>query len=248
MALHIQAHRGASAELMENTLPAFQRAFEIGVDSVELDIHRTKDGRLVVFHDEAFNPAYSHGFTGKISDLTLAEIQAVDFLDPRRLKAPNSLSREERKIPALEEVLALAANFRAIVDIEIKLTADPKGLAQLLLDTIRKHSRIDKVVVRSFELGPLSEMRKSNKEIQLAYLTESGVDRFHEVVGEIQPKIWAPRFDSLTGAMVGKIHQKGVQAIPWTVNDPKDWARLITMGVDGMTTDDPARLKKFDMR
>jgi glycerophosphoryl diester phosphodiesterase len=245
MAIHVQAHRGACAELMENSRPAFRRAFEIGVDRVELDIHRSRDGHFVIFHDEAFNPKYSHGASGKLTEMTLKEIQAVDFLDPRRLRTENTLSPTERKIPTLEDLFQLAAPFSATLDIEIKKTADPKGFVAQLMETLRKKWKLERTIVRSFDLDPLSELRKLDKKISLAYLTELALDRFHEVVGDIHPEIWAPRADTVTKEMVSQVHQKGMRIIPWTVNEPTEWARLIKLSVDGITTDDPTRLKKF---
>jgi glycerophosphoryl diester phosphodiesterase len=242
MGIHIQAHRGACAEYAENSLPAFQRAFELGVDSVELDIQLTRDQRIVAFHDEGFSPRRSGGFAGKISAFTLAQVQAVDFLDSRRLKVPNSLSKEERKIPTLEDVFQLAKKFSSVLDIEIK--GSQKEIPNLLLESIYKHWTVEKTVIRSFHFKTLSRLRKLDDKISLAFLTVSGVKRLHKISDEIHPVIWAPKFSSLSKKMVLKIHAAGLKVIPWTVNKPSDWDRLIKMGVDGITTDDPARLQK----
>jgi glycerophosphoryl diester phosphodiesterase len=260
---HVQAHRGACAEQMENTLPAFARAIEVGADSIELDVHLTKDGELVVYHDFALNPKFTTLADGTrlprpvlVHELTTAQLKSVDVLETTRLRTPNTLTAKERKIPTLEEVFSLFNQSplphaaRMTIDIEVKsdpahprYAASPREMAEKLLSAISAHWDFDRVVVRSFDHRVLREARKLNPDLRIAALTDRHYVNYRRLADSLRPNIIAPPSTySLYSFWTTQIHHRGIHIMPYTVNDPTEWGRLIALGVDGITTDDPRGL------
>jgi glycerophosphoryl diester phosphodiesterase len=260
--VHVQAHRGASADRIENTLAAFQRAIEIGATSVELDVHVTRDGHLVVYHDFALDPKTTRRSDGTplpgpipINSLTLLELQAMQVHDTHRLTGPDVSTPADRRIPTLAEVFALFRNSphpnakKMIIDIEIKsdpaqpkLSPAPAEFARKVVDSIQANWERDRTVVRSFDHRTLTEVRKLEPRLVLAALTDEGFTGYERLARELKPNIISPHRTSFTRADVEHLHSRGIQVIPWTVNRAEDWDRLLGWGVDGLTTDDPQRL------
>jgi glycerophosphoryl diester phosphodiesterase len=258
----VQAHRGASAEYLENTLPAFTRAIEVGADSVELDIHVTKDGALIIHHDFELDPAHTRDVDGKplprnvaIHSLTLAELQKLDVVDDRRIQVKNPQSMAARRLPTLDQVFTLFKNSKnphakkMVIDIEVKSapnhpewSPDPATFAQRVVETIRKSGGENPVVVRSFDHRILKEMRKLDPKVALGALTDPSFTDYAGLLREVHPQILAPNFISVTPELVAQAHQMGAKVVPYTVNEKADWDRAMKLGLDGVTTDHPRAL------
>lgn len=259
---HVQAHRGACAEYLENTLPAFARAIEVGADSIELDVHMTKDGHLVLYHDFELDARYCRDREGNflksnipIRSLTLKEIKEMDPVDDRRIRVKNPQSIDERRIPTLEEVFQLFQNSkhpnarRMIIDIEVKSepdhpewSPDPKTFAKAVLDSVRKNWNFEQTAVRSFDHRVLEEVKKVKPDLTIAALTDTGFKDFERVARELKPAVLSPEKDSISKDEVAKVQSYGVKVIPFTVNEPADWERMFALGMDGVTTDNPKAL------
>ena len=193
-ALDLQGHRGARGLAPENTLPAFQRALELGVTTLELDIGVTRDGVLVIHHDATLNPDLTRDATGRfleqrgpaIHSLTWAQLQTYDV---GRLKPGTDYARlypeqqpvDGTRIPRLADLFDLvkrSGDERIRFDIETKLnptrpeeTLAPEPFARALVDEIRKAGMASRTVIQSFDWRTLQVVQKIAPEIPTAYLT-----------------------------------------------------------------------------
>ena len=163
----IWAHRGASGHAPENTLPAFRMAAEMGADGVELDVQLTKDGKLVVCHDETIDRTSSA--KGWIKDYTLAELKALDFSNGNR-------AYEGVRIPTLEEVLELLNPTGLTVNIEIKTgIVFYKGIEEQLLDLVRNMHWEERVIYSSFNHETLRTLHRLDLDAPLGVLYADGL-------------------------------------------------------------------------
>ena len=210
------AHRGASRERAENTLAAFDRAVELGADAVELDVHRTSDGRLVVHHDPSLASA---GRAVPIATLTLAEMDAFQV--------------KGEPIPTLDEVIARVGS-RCRIYCELKGFATA-GLAAQALAPLG-----DKAAVHSFDHRMVAEARRLAPALARGVLETSyhrdPVFAVRDVAGR---DLW--QHEPLIDAdLVLAAHQAGCRVIAWTVNSADRAVQLAGFGVDGLCTDDVA--------
>ncbi|MCK5558529.1 MAG: glycerophosphodiester phosphodiesterase [Candidatus Hydrogenedentes bacterium] len=233
------AHRGASALMPENTLPAFQLAMELGADEVELDVVRCATGEAVVIHNETVDKT-TEG-TGAVADKSLAELKELDagsWFDQRF---------RGTTIPTLDEVFeSLGATLA--VNIELKgESLSPDGLELAVIESVRRHGMTDRVIISSFNPCRLWRARSQAPELKTAlifspynsiYLRKAwfapilkvdGLHTFHSMVDE--------RF-------VNRAHRRGRWVYAWTVDEPEMMIRLVRNGVDGVVTNDPGLLKE----
>ncbi len=240
----IIAHRGASAVAPENTLAAVRVAWEMDADAVEVDIHRTADGRAVVIHDP--RTRRTTGVNLRVATSTLAQLQA---LDAGSFKAAHW---ERERIPALREVFALVPPGKRLV---LELKAGPEILAPLQDDLVAAMAggalQPAQVVLIAFdrELAVLAKARLP--QISVLWLGDPrrrGVRlRPSKVVRRMAAQARELGLDGLdlfahrclNARLVDEIHALGLQIFVWTVNRPRVCARLLQAGVDGITTDRP---------
>ncbi len=247
------AHQGGAGLWPSNTLFAFQKAWEMGVDVLELDVHMTRDGHLVVIHDDTVDRT-TNG-SGAVREMTLAEIQALDAgytFTPDGGKTYPYRGRGIR-IPTLEEV------FDALPDARFNIEVKPNdpAVAVALASLIERKGMVDRVIVGSFHQPVVDELRRrlphvatfgSKGEIQAFWIFQTlrlgrawrpvpdvlEVPTTYPLAG-VEVTVVTPRF-------VRAAHDLGVRVVVWTVNDPDEMARLLDMGVDGIITDYPDRL------
>lgn len=287
----LQGHRGARGLAPENTLPAFARALSLGVTTLELDLGLTKDGVLVVGHDERLNGDIARGEGGQwlagpgpaVFSLTFAELQRYDVgrLRPGSAYAARFASQEGRdgvRMPRLADVVALAesaGNGTVRFNVETKLdprdpaaTARPEVFADAVVEFVRARGLAPRVTVQSFDWRSLARVRATAPEIELSCLTSEqpgedtvqasvpgpkawllGLDLLAHggsvprLVAAAGTKVWSPAFRDVTAERVKEAHELGLRVLPWTVNDPADMKRLIALGVEGLITDYPDRLR-----
>lgn len=214
------AHRGSTHPAPENTLRAFERAIALRADGIELDLHLTSDGAVVVHHDPVPQPSPNEDALAwrPFSTLTLAEV--------RRLRVAGT-----DPIPTLEEVLALVGN-RLTIYCELKGAGVVEGAAPMLADhsgPCAMHSFDHRAVRRAAELAP--------KVPRGILLSSRLVDTAHALQGARASALWPSR-EFVDAELVAEVHGLGAQIIVWTVNDPLDARRLATLGVDALCTDD----------
>lgn len=214
-------HRGAPRERPENTLPSFMRALELGADGIELDVHATKDGVVVVHHDEVPRATAPSGrLTGKrINALTFDELQGFSV-------------RGMALIPTLAEVLA-AVRGRADVFVELK----GSGVEAATIDVIRKSPNPERCAVHSFDHDAVRRAREVAPEIRGGILFDRAVDDVAAAMRAADALDAWPRWDLIDAALVAAVHGAGGRVIAWTVNRTEQAAELAALGVDALCTD-----------
>ncbi len=210
------AHRGAKRDFVENTLPAFRRAFELGADGIELDVHATQDGEVVVHHDAVVR---SSGLRSRaIVELEWDELRRVEL-------AP------EVGIPRLHDVLAVVPPGR-VVYVEIK--AD--RIEALVAKVLAAHS-VD-CAVHSFDHEAIARMRMIAPNIPRGILFDR---RPRDVAAAVRATgardVW-PAHSLIDAALVSAVHAAGARVIAWTVNTEAEARRLAEVRVDGLCGDD----------
>ncbi|MGY5878939.1 MAG: glycerophosphodiester phosphodiesterase family protein [Candidatus Thorarchaeota archaeon] len=215
----VVAHRGGSELAPENTLPAFQLAYEIGSHMVETDVHEAKDGTLVCIHD--YDVDRTTNGTGAIADLTYREIRDLD--------AGNGA-----KIPTLAEVLDFVRG-KMNFNIELKVTEIEKEV----LAAVKERDMISDVTISSFLHGTLISMKNLEASISTAVLTTKVPDQIISYVIEHEANALNPDYKNIRSEIIAEAHSNNIQVFPWTVNDSKNMQTLYEMGVDGIITDCP---------
>jgi len=238
----LYAHRGASAERPENTLPAFERAVEVGIDALEMDVHVTRDNQLIVAHDDT--AARTCGAQLAWGDLDLAEAHRLDagwgFVAP---DGTRPFAGKAIRVPTFEQVLDAFPAMRINVDI--------KGdrAAALMLDLIRARHAEDRVTLASFQLATLVDIRRrgyggetalSQPEVAALLALPAVLWRqlpFTGTAAQVPVHAGRIRFDRAT--FIAKCHSIGLRVDFWTVDDPGEAARLLALGADGIMTNHP---------
>jgi glycerophosphoryl diester phosphodiesterase len=238
----LYAHRGASAERPENTLPAFERAVEVGIDALEMDVHVTRDNQLVVAHDET--AARTCGAQLAWGELDLAEVHRLDagwgFVAP---DGTRPFAGKAIRVPTFEQVLDAFPAMRINVDL--------KGdrAAALMLDLVRARRAEDRVTLASFRLTTLVEIRRrgyggetalSQAEVAALLALPAMLWRqlpFTGTAAQVPVHAGRIRFDRAT--FIAKCHSIGLRVDFWTVDDPGEAARLLALGADGIMTNHP---------
>ena len=235
----IWAHRGASGYEPENTLASFAKAVELGADGIELDIQLTKDGQLVVLHDELINRT-STG-TGLVNDYTLSELRSFDFSFPKKFPGHKKLP-----IPTMEEVFALIRPTNLIINIELKtgILFYP-GIEQKILDMTRAFGMEDRVIYSSFNHYTIRSIRQMNPEAKTALLFQDGfidVPEYAKQMGvdALHPEIYIIRYPGF----MGKCAQLGLDVNTWTVNKEEYMRLCCEYGVNAIITNYPDRARK----
>ncbi len=214
------AHRGASREHRENTLAAFARALELGADAIELDVHCSADGHIIVHHD----PDVVHGGARlSIASAALDDIQAIDLGDGER-------------IPTLEEVSELVGGSAELF-VEIK----GAGIEAQVIEALRRHS--GPVAVHSFDHAAIERAAELAPHVRRGLLFDTPPDSLEAAVTRTNAHDAWLRGDLATEQLVQEAHSLGLRVIAWTINDPQDGATLISRGVDGICTDDVSWLR-----
>jgi glycerophosphoryl diester phosphodiesterase len=252
--LLVHGHRGARARRPENTLPAFQYAIEQGVDVLEMDLAVTKDGVLVVSHDPHINATICTGphVGAAIHELTLAELRDYDCGSLRNPHFSEQVPVPGTHIPTFDEVLQLAAPSKLELNVETKIFADhpeltpsPERFVDLILEAIRRRHIESRIILQSFDFRTLHAMHRIAPEIRLSALWEGKPRSFVDIAKDAAATIVSPQFSLVTPELVAGAHATGVQVVPWTANDPKDWDKLVAARVDAIISDDPATLLAY---
>ncbi len=227
----IWAHRGASGYRPENTLEAFELAAEMGADGVELDVHFTKDGQVVVIHDEKIDRT-SNG-QGEVKKYTLEELRCFDF--------GYKFYGERRgvKLPTLDEVYELLAPTGLTVNVEIK-AADAELPAAC--DVIaKKYNMENKVIYSSFDHLQLVRMKDANGEAVVAPLYGFNLVNPWNYAKDMGAGAVHPRLTLLDKFedYVERCHGVGLRVHPWTANSEEDIKYLVELGCDDVITNYP---------
>lgn len=245
------AHRGASGHAPENTLPAFRRALELGADMIEMDLRLSADGHVVVIHDATVDR--TTGGNGRVAELTLAQLKQFDA---GHAFAGADGGRPYRgtgvEIPTLEEVLTAFPEARLMLELK-------EGAGAALVDSaaavLQRHGAEGRVIVASFDSGYLRRFRTllpgaatgagSGEAAKLYLLHLVGLHRWYRPRAEfllVPPALRGRRL--VTRRLLRAAERLGMKVHVWTVDDPREMRRLVAVGVDGILTDHPDRLRE----
>jgi glycerophosphoryl diester phosphodiesterase len=223
----IFAHRGARAAAPENTLPAFQMALDMNADGIELDVHCSADGALVVIHD--FVVDRTTDGNGKVGELSLNELKDLD--------AGGSFSADYAgtRIPTLDEVLDLVGD-QCIVDVEIK-SVDTRGgdEVDLVAKTIADRGLYDQVMVSSFNPISLIRMRHADPRVRLGLVYREPLPDYLRnawLSPIIAPEALHPHHHLIDTDLMAQARELNKAVNTWTVNEVEEAKRLVALGVD----------------
>jgi glycerophosphoryl diester phosphodiesterase len=227
------AHRGASAYLPENTLPAYALAVEQRADMIEIDLHRSRDGAIVIAHDADLTAL---GGEGAIGERTLAELRAL-----------SAGGDEGLKIPTLEEVLD---GFGQASPFNLELKGGPKGpypgLEAQTLEVVESRGLLERTIFSSFDDSILAEIRRISAAARLAVLVDirqPELDKVFDRARNLVAEAVNPHFLLANADLIGAAHSAGLAVYAYTVDDPGQMRDLIDAGIDGLFTNCPDRMR-----
>lgn len=235
----IIAHRGFRARYPENTMLAFQKAIEAKSDGIELDVHKTKDGKIVVMHDGKVDRT-TNG-RGKIVDMTYKEMQK---LDAGKGEVP----------PLLDDVVGLCKEAQILLNIEVKA----RGLEEDLVALLEAEEFIDHAIISSFKHDVLKNIRNLNPNLKIAalvphktlqfaiYTAIQGLNFKQKGLVSAAKKIDADAINPFYGTCTRNFFKyaldNGLEIYPWTVDSPKVAQKFAKYGTSGIITNNPERL------
>ncbi|MCD0464027.1 glycerophosphodiester phosphodiesterase family protein [Flavobacterium sp. ENC] len=221
------AHRGAKAYEPENTLKAFQKALDLNADGIELDVHLSSDGHVIVIHDETIDKM-TNG-KGFVNTLSLPELKSF-------------LIEDLYEIPTLKEVFDLV-NKKCLINIELK-NADTLTKVVALIDEYvsGKNWKYEHFIVSSFDWNALLEVHNLDSKIPIGVLTETDLDLAVAFAETIKAKAVHPYYHLLNQENTAKMQKQGFLVLPWTVNIGEDIQKIKKFNVDGIITDFPDKV------
>ncbi len=264
--LDIQGHRGCRGLFPENSLLAFEKAIDLGVTTLELDIVISQDKKVIVSHEAYMNPNICYDIEGmdipdalktkfNLFKMNYNEIIQFDCGSKFHPSFPNQTKIKTYK-PLLSEVFDLVKAKQSNVkfNIEIKseplyygiFTPEPKPYVKLVLDEIKDNHMLNRVNLQSFDLAILEEVKKQLPNMEVALLideNETIEDKLEAL--SYKPEIISPYFKLVTAESVRRYQNKGFYVIPWTINEEQAMEQMLSFNVDGIITDYPDRLIKL---
>lgn len=211
-------HRGARAYAPENTLTSFRKAIEIGVDAIEFDVRRTKDGRIVVIHDADVKRTTDG--EGLVSELTLKEIKSFS-------------AEQGEKIPTLEEALDF-------IDKKVKMIIELKevGTEEDVTSAVKERGLEKHVIISSFLEDAIKRVRDLDANVETGLIYAKHKNPIKAAL-ELKANYLIAMYRFIHTANVEKAHQNGLKVIVWTINNPEEVSQYIKKGVDGVASDKP---------
>lgn len=268
-----QGHRGCRGLMPENTIPAFKKAIELGVTTLEMDTVVTKDKKVIISHEPFFN----HEITTQPNGQFIAEtdersfnIYQITYEETKNYDVglkPHPRFSQQLKIkahkPTLDEVIDFAESYTKHLklpaiyyNIETKCLPQTDNLyhpapikfVDLLMKVVLSKKVESRVIIQSFDIRTLQYLRFKYPSIKTSLLFEPPSNLNFEqqlhVLGFV-PSIYSPEYTVVNDDLVKQCKQYGVKLIPWTVNDTDEMQRLKNMGVDGLISDYPNKFREL---
>lgn len=220
--MKILAHRGYSAKYPENTMKAFEEAYKADFDGIETDVQMSRDGELVLIHDEKIDRT-SQG-KGYVKDYTLEELKKINF---------NNKIDGFYPIPTLKELLVWIKDKDMLLNIEIKTDKiQYANIEKKVLELVENIGVQDKVIYSSFCLESLLKIRQMNPTVYIGYLMEYGYQKRIKKLLEKNIRAIHPRYTFLNKKTISQLKKEGLFIATWTVPHFKKYERLKDLGVD----------------
>ena len=223
----VVAHRGAAGKAPENTLASIRQAIADGTDWVEIDVQETADGEVIVIHDSDFMKLA--GVNLKVWDGTLEQIRDIDigsWFDPK-------FSAE--RVPTLAQVLEEAKGKAGVV-IELKYYGHDQQLEQRVVDIVEQLGMTDEVAIMSLKYAGIQKIRALRPEWTIGLLSATAIGN----LASLDVDFLAVAQGMATPGFVRRSHEQGKKVFVWTINDSVTLSRMMSLGVDGVITDEPA--------
>ena len=249
----IIGHRGAAAVAPENTLASFEQAMHDGADGIEFDVRLSSDGVPVVIHDATLTRTAS--VKSQVAKLSAAELALIDvgsWFTRQHGGANTDYSHE--KLPNLEQVLRLFNQRTALLYVEMKSESGDLALAKAVVQTIQDQSMHGKVIVASFDMSLIREVKLINKSIRTAALFEPKISRPFDLVRKKKlihialtngADEIALHYRLVSSRIVEKARQSQMQLVIWTVDNPQWIDRARMLGVKALITNNPALMVQY---
>lgn len=222
----IIAHRGACSFAMENTLPAFKKACEIGCDGLEFDVRLTRDNKVVVFHDEGLKRLF--GIDEFVREISYAKLRELT----------------EGRVPLLSDALDSIRSLR-LINIELKIDGSFSGiLEEMTIRAVRASGLFSQVLFSSFNPLSIGLIKRLRKDARVGFLFDK--DAFYKEIGAVIASFLGsesihPPFEILNEFMMLHYKEWGLKIFCWTVDRREDVLRMMRLGVDGIITNRPER-------
>ena len=267
--IDVQGHRGCRGLLPENTIPAFMKAMDLGVTTLELDLVISKDKQVIISHEPFFNHEISSLNGERIKEevekshniyqLTREELDRYDVGQVSHPRFPDQLSLSVGKPTLVELAVAVHQKCEELslplpyFNVEIKRVPkqdnlfhpEAKEYAELVLKAIYTGKIEKKTYIQSFDPASLEQVRIQDDRIPLVYLIENE-ESTEENLKKLSfiPEVYSPAFKLVDQEMVQLCNKLGMKLIPWTANEKEDMIALLDLGVHGIISDFPDRLLK----
>ena len=225
------AHRGASSYAPENTFAAFDLALRLGARHTELDVEATRDGHIVVIHDDTVDRTTDG--SGLVTSHTLEALQALD--------AGSWFGAQfaGERIPVFDEVLR---RYKGRLHIHTEIKGRSTYLSQRTADLVRRHGMVDQVTITSFQKARLEEIRGYAPELPAGWLLAEVSDAAIAQARDLGLRQICPQARTVTAELVGRLHAAGFVVRAWGVDTEELMRQVVLAGADGMTVDFPDKL------
>jgi glycerophosphoryl diester phosphodiesterase len=259
-------HRGTRGLMPENTIPAMEKGITEGANTIEFDVHLSKDSFVLVYHDASPDPNYTTMPDG--TDIPMDERKKYTFYqnnyqDIRKFVVgvkdyPAFPQQQHMKTytPLLSELIdsiELYTRANSLPDVyyllEIKSNEktdgveqpDPEQFMKLLMPVVKAKNLGSRIFIQSFDMRPLQVLHREYPEFKLGFLTDNKNATFEENITKLgfQPALYNPNYKLVTPELVEKCHDAKILIQPWTVNTLEDMKKIRSLGVDGIITDYP---------
>jgi glycerophosphoryl diester phosphodiesterase len=225
--IKVIAHRGTRAKEPENTIRGIKRAFTCRADAVEIDVRLSKDGKVMVIHDETLERT-TNG-VGSVREKRSAELKLLD-------------AGKGEEIPILSEVLSLSKGFGIELVVEMK----EEGIEERVMREIEDLGMDEEeVTISSFFHPSLLKIKELEPKIKTGVIISSLPVFPVNLARDANANVIFPKYPRLNGELVEKAHKNGIDVYPWVINRKKDLEKVIELGVDGIVTDDPCLIRRL---
>ena len=217
--------------VLENTIESVQKAIELNVDGIEIDVFKSKTGELVVYHDPFLSRlSNSNAF---IEQISLDSIKKIELIGGYF-------------IPTLKEIVDIIPE-KFFLNIELKGQDTAFETNKIIINYLNSYNfPVSKFIISSFKWDELKKIRSFNKDIPIAILVDSlyKIDDAIKLAKQINAVALNPNKEFITKEIVNKIQSKNIKVYPYTINTPRNIRKMRSMGVDAIITDYPERIKR----
>lgn len=230
-------HRGAAGYEPENTLMAFQKALDLKIDGIELDVHLSSDGKIMVIHDKTIDRT-TNG-KGLVKNLSLQEIKS--FLIDGKYD-PRLLAEQAQQIPTLQEVFDLV-NRNCFINIELKGSGTAKPVLELIEHyVLEKNWKYSHFLISSFDWDMLKEVHFLNPKIPIGVITDESIEQALAFAKKIKAHSIHPNYQLVSKENVALMQENGFEVFAWTVNTTSAIHKIKTFNVNGIISDFPDKI------